>query len=203
MQVNNNLLFLINSKFYILKNTFLETLFNFLYNEIVEACFCVFIFKGVWGIYDIFYNATYYALIVIEVFSALFFFIFTLNQKKIFKKYSSLFNSNKICLKFNKGTSLLNFVSLLAYISLIGMWDVIWKVFELMVLDAKNEFYILLAVHLIVAFFMLSMNSSTTLFGFGKISKENKSIEINPDELNEKIRIFQIKYLSVLLLRRF
>ncbi len=176
---------------------------NFLYNEIVEACFCIFIFKGVWDIYDIFYNATYYALVIIEIFSAIVFFIFTLNQMKIFKKYSSLFNSKEKIFKFNKGTAALNFISLLAYISLIGMWDVIWKTFELLVLDAENEFLILLTVHLIVAVLMILMNSSTTLVGFGKISKENKSIEINPDESNEKIRIFQIKYLSVLYGRKF
>ena len=105
-----------------------------------------------------------------------------------------MFNSEKKW--FNKGTALLNFVSLLAYISVIGIWDVIWKTFEYFTLETKNEMIILIATHFFVAFILIAMNSSTTLYGFGKISKENKTIEINPDEKSEKIRIFQIKYIS-------
>ena len=77
------------------------------------------------------------------------------------------------------------------------MWDVVWKTLELLSLNTKYEFFILLLVHFCAAIFMILLNSCTTLFGFGKISKENKTIEINPDESNEKIRIFQIKYLSL------
>ncbi len=92
----------------------------------------------------------------------------------------------------NKGTALLNFVSILAYISLIGVWDVIWKSYELITLESRYELYILIATHIFSAVLLIAFNASTTLYGFGGSSSECERIENNPDESNQ---LFKIKYL--------
>ena len=70
------------------------------------------------------------------------------------------------------------------------------KIFEILTPKKDYEIYYFVGVHISSALLIISLNSSTTLYGFGEISNENEDLEINPDGKNEDIRIFQIDYLS-------
>jgi hypothetical protein len=152
-------------KFFYIKNK-KRLIINFINNEIIEVLISIYVWKGVWDLYDIGMNDLFdiadnqiLSIVLSGLFGyALFFILIFVN----YKWYSSI-NSQLVDLNSSRTKSILRTLKedifyTMMYISLVAIWRTWWNGYDLIINENSYTIFITHFVTIVVCFMTKSSN---------------------------------------------